>query len=255
MGFLVKKIVSAFLLPLPLALISIGTGIVLLLINRFKRIQIFCFLLGFSCLFIFGLPITANCLINQLQFQYHPLLQFPSNVQKIVVLGGGVSGGKHYPPNLTLNSASLSRLIEGIRLFKLAEQQGGQPELILSGGRVYESNSNAGMMRNTALMLGIHSEQTLIENGSRDTQEEALYLKKKLKIQPFILVTSAFHMPRAIALFKAQGMNPIAAPTQFLGSTNPMIKTLIPGTSSLLLSDIAIHEYLGIAWAKLNKFI
>ncbi len=85
--------------------------------------------------------------------------------------------------------------------------------------------------------------------------QKELYLKKIVGNHPFILVTSAYHMPRAMALFTAQHMHPIPAPTQFIGLTQLSIKTVIPNASSLFLSDLAIHEYLGLWWAKINKFI
>lgn len=256
MTFLLKKTVSLFLLPLPFSLILIAIGALLLFCSRAKRTRIVCFVAGFACLIFFSIQINAIYLINGLQSQYQPLLQPPHNVSNIVVLGGGISGGKNYPRNITLNSASLSRLVEGIRLFHLLQKQGGHPILILSGGRVFQSAATeAGIMRNTAVMLGIPAASIRIENGSRDTHEEALYLKKLLVGESFLLVTSAYHMPRSMALFQNQGMHPIAAPTQFFRQSKLILKYLIPTASGLLMSDIAIHEYLGILWAKLNHQI
>ncbi|OGT44517.1 MAG: hypothetical protein A3E82_05950 [Gammaproteobacteria bacterium RIFCSPHIGHO2_12_FULL_38_11] len=250
-----KKIISAFLLPLPFGLFWIALGLILLFVQHTKTLRTTCFCIGFFIILLFSFsPISAK-LLNSLQYRYDPLLYAPPNVNSVVILGGGIRGKKNYPPNLTLDSASLSRLVEGIRLFKQLYTTNSDASLILSGGRVFQSPAVAGKMRNTAEMLGVSSQNVVLENGSQDTHQEARYLRKTLGTNPFILVTSAYHMPRAMDLFQQLGMHPIAAPTQFLGYRNNFIIWLIPTANSLIISDIAIHEYLGIAWEKLQRYI
>lgn len=250
--FWLKKILGALLLPLPVSLFFIALGMILLIIKQKKQVGMIVGFLGLLLVFVFSLNGTANALIDHLESQYSPLLVPPKTVTKIVVLGGGVRGEKNYPANLNLNSASLSRLIESIRLFDQLEGVGVKPILILSGGRVFASPAVAGKMQNAAVMLGISREQIILEKGSRDTREEALYLKNIVGSQPFILVTSAFHMPRAMALFQALGMHPIAAPTQFLNGDSNFLSWCFPNGWSLAVSDTAIHEYFGILWEKIN---
>jgi len=255
MTFWLKKLISNLLLPLPLGLFWLAIGILILLAKRSKRLGIISIAMGFLIITFFAFnPVSAK-MLHALQSQYTPLMTPPNDVDKIVVLGGGVSGGKNYPPNLTLSSSSLSRLIEGIRLLKLIEINHPDATLILSGGRVFQSPAIAGKMRNTALMLGVSEKNTLLEDGSRDTYEEAIYLQKMIGDKPFILVTSAFHMPRAMALFQQLGMHPIAAPTQYLGQHDSPLFWYIPNANSLIFSDIAIHEYLGMTWADLLGYI
>ena len=70
--------------------------------------------------------------------------------------------------------------------------------------------------------------------------------------EQFILVTSATHMPRAMSLFKSLGLNPIAAPTSYYkGNFSSSFINL--RASSFYLSKIAIHEYIGILWSKLQE--
>lgn len=255
MTFWLKKLVSGFLLPLPFGLLWILAGIILLIASRAKRLRNLCFFVGFFIITLFSLNPVSVALLDELQSQYAPLMHPPTNINQIVVLGGGVSGGKDYPPNLTLNSASLSRLVEGIRLLKEIQKTNPTATLILSGGRVFQSPAVAGKMRNTALMLGVDEKNTLLEDGSQDTREEALFIYKVVGDNPFILVTSAYHMPRAMALFQNVGMHPIAAPTQFMGYHYDFTLWCIPNANSLIVSDIAIHEYLGIIWAKIRGYI
>lgn len=255
MTFWIKKLISNLLLPLPFGLFWVAIGIFILLTKRARQFSIISIAAGFFTITFFALNPISSKLLYTLQSQYAPLTAPPVNVNKIVVLGGGVSGRKDYPPNLTLSASSLSRLIEGVRLLKIIEKNHPDAKLILSGGRVFQSPAVAGKMQNTALLLGISEKNTSLEDGSRDTHEEALFLQKMLGDKPFILVTSAFHMPRAIALFQHLGMHPIAAPTQFLAQHYNPLFWYIPNTNSLIYSDLAIHEYLGTMWAKMQGYI
>lgn len=255
MTFWIKKLISNLLLPLPFGLFWIATGILILLSKRARRFGIISVTASFFILFLFSLNSISFGMLQTLQSQHAPLTIPPTDVDKIVVLGGGVNGGKNYPPNLTLSASSLSRLIEGIRLLKIIESTHPDAKLILSGGRVFQSPAIAGKMRNTALMLGVLDKNMSLEDGSRDTREEAIFLQKILGNKPFILVTSAFHMPRAMALFQTLGMHPIAAPTQFLGQHYNPLFWYIPNATSLIYSDLVIHEYLGMIWARMRGYV
>lgn len=251
-GFLLKKIISSLLLPLPIGLALIFFTIIALLLGINKPGIRYTGFAGCLIILLFSLNITAMFLLNGLQDQYPPLLHPPEHVDKIVVLGGGLSGNKSLPPSLSLNAASLSRLIEGVRLFKILHKSNDRTQLILSGGRVFQSSATiAGEMRNTATLLGVPNGNIALENGARDTHEEAERLKKYLGNQSFILVTSAYHMPRAMKLFKQIGTSPIPAPTQFVNKYYNPMKRYLPYSGNLLISDTAIHEYLGLLWAKI----
>lgn len=203
-------------------------------------------------LVIFGFTFAPTAMLSNLESQYDPLMQLPKNTHNIAVLGGGVRANAKFPPNTQLSTASLSRLIEGIRIYKMYQKQHVQETLILSGGRVFGEPAEAGVMQNIAVILGVNPKDIKLEAGSRDTQEEALYLKKTLGKQPFILVTSAYHMPRAMHLFESSGMHPIAAPTQYTTARQNKFNDNFPSASYLLMSDTAIHEDLGRIWAKIT---
>lgn len=255
MLFWIKKMISAFLLPLPFGLLLIMLGLLLLITNQAKRTQITSLISGFCIIFLFSFAPISQGLFNHLQNQYEPLMTVPTQITNIVVLGSGLGGKKNYPPNLTLGPGSLSRLIEGIRVYNMVLKNNPNATLILSGGRVYQSPSVAGKMRNVAVMLGVNPANIALEDGSLDTHDEALFLQKTLGNNPFILVTSAFHMPRSMKLFEALGMRPIAAPTQFSTTGHIPLINYVPNTSNLQKSDTAIHEYLGILWARMRGYI
>jgi uncharacterized SAM-binding protein YcdF (DUF218 family) len=255
MTFWLKKMVSGFLLPLPFGLIWFAAGLLLLMARCAPRLRNITFIIGFLVITIFSFNPVSTKLLNKLQSQYAPLTQVPTGVTQVVVLGGGVNDDQDYPANITLGSASLSRLVEGIRQFKALAANNINPTLILSGGQVFGSPTAAGKMQNVATLLGVNPSNIILENGSQDTHQEALFLKKTLGSHPFILVTSAYHMPRSMALFEHQGMHPIAAPTEILSSKTHTALFYIPNASSLIMSNIALHEYIGILWAKMQGYI
>ncbi|MCW9025865.1 MAG: YdcF family protein, partial [Thiovulaceae bacterium] len=109
----------------------------------------------------------------------------------------------------------------------------------------------AQMNANLAIALGIPEKDIIINGLPKDTYEEAEFSKHIVKDKKFALVTSATHMPRAMMMFKSKGMNPISAPTYFKKSGEYDFLQL-PSTTSFERSRMAIHEYLGILWAKLR---
>ncbi len=255
MAFLTKKIVSAWLLPLPIAIALLFIGLCFLWFSHKRKFALFFISIGFFILALFTFSFLPNTLIQSLEANYRPLMMLPKNVHKIVVLGGGVRVDTKLPPNTQLSTTSLSRLIEGIRIYQMYKKKHQEMQLILSGGRVFGQPAEAGVMQNIAVILDVNPKNITLEAGSRDTAEEAKYLHKQLSDKRFILVTSAYHMPRAIALFRKLGMHPIAAPTQYMSSRSKSQHTFgyyVPDSGNLVKSDIAIHEYLGKIWSQLH---
>ena len=244
--FWFKKLISAWLLPLPIALVLLLIGLVLLGFSQ-RKTAAGCVLVAFLLVLVFSLNITANTLLRPLEYAYPVLRSPPAGVHTIVVLGAKVQ--RVGSGDVRLGSSALSRLVEGVRLYRQMQKKSPlSSTLIVSGAPVLNMPSSARAMAQWAEALGIPRQQIVLENHARDTGEEALDLRTRLKGQSFILVTSAFHMPRAMELFKRRGLKPIPAPTQFL--TNVSDDQLAPTASSLVRCDIAIHEYLGIFWER-----
>lgn len=253
MDFYLRKLLSVYFLPLPLTMTVILTG--LILAWWFRKTGLIVAMVGWIVLCVLSLTPVSNALTYSLEKHYRPILNVPVNVRYIVVLGGGVRVNPDIgPANTQLASSSLSRLVEGIRLYRLMQRQNQAAKLILSGGSVFQSPHISGIMRNTAVMLGVSRNDLVMERGSKNTYQEAQFLKKILGKKPFLLVTSATHMKRSMALFRAAGTNPIAAPTQYLSHTNDYsaARYLLPRSSALVNDDLSLHEYLGMIWAQAN---
>jgi uncharacterized SAM-binding protein YcdF (DUF218 family) len=137
--------------------------------------------------------------------------------------------------------------MEGIRLHRLLPGS----KIILTGGIGFDGPPEATTLSRVAEELGVAKSDMVLEVESRDTKDHPLYVRHIVKEEPFILVTSAFHMPRAMRLFVKQGLAPIPAPAghwkpakEFWSPVN-----LFPSASGLRLAELAYHEYMGLTWA------
>jgi uncharacterized SAM-binding protein YcdF (DUF218 family) len=94
----------------------------------------------------------------------------------------------------------------------------------------------------------------ILESLSKDTKDEARLIKNIVGNDRFVLVTSASHMPRSMALFKKLGMQPIPAPTDYWVKERQGISPAMffPSSNGLRKAERAFYEYLGLAWANLR---
>jgi len=122
----------------------------------------------------------------------------PGAAPLILVLGGGMH------PNGTLSRLSSDRLATGLRLYA----EGLAPRLHFSGGGDHPTQTEAGRMVEAALAAGVPPEAVTAENRSKSTLQNAIFTRDMLGPVPpgTLLVTDAFHLPRALASFWWAGM-------------------------------------------------
>ena len=113
----------------------------------------------------------------------------------------------------------------------------------------------AEVMADVAEEWGVKPEDIVVEKKAADTKDHVIYVKEIVGSDKVILVTSASHMPRAMALFRKHGMEPVPAPTDYMvnsreGGLTPGV--FFPGADSLEKVERVVHEYLGMVWAWLN---
>lgn len=132
-----------------------------------------------------------------------------SKLKYIVVLAGGyVPNPPLHPITSELTRFTLARVVEGIRLHNSLPGT----KLVFTG-KGWAQKTEAQAMKDLAIQLGVDEDNIILEEESSNTLAHTLNLKNLLKDGPFILVTSAFHMPRAMGVFEKAGLKPIAAPT------------------------------------------
>jgi uncharacterized SAM-binding protein YcdF (DUF218 family) len=250
--FLFKKIVGPLFLPLTLSLILMMAGLILTWFQKKKRLGNILLIFGILVLAFLSYNAVADRFIAPLECRYPPIrIQDAQGVRWILVLGGGSEVDDRYSPASRLSGDSLSRLAEGIRLYRKMPDC----KLLFSGGAVFSRVSEAQILSGAARDLGVSGHDIILESASKDTEEQARMVRDIVGTSKFILVTSAFHMPRAMALFQKTGTNPVAAPAGLCArqeKKNLSPDEFYPNAEALQKSERALHEYLGIVWAKLR---
>lgn len=248
LGFYLKKIVAYFVEPFGMFLVLFVVGMYYLFINKKSSSKLF-LSLAFLFMLLFSYPPFANYLVENLENQY-PKYDYSKSANYIHVLGNGHNVDPDQPLSSQITSAGVKRDLEGVLIHLNMEGS----KLIFTGFKGKTNISNAKMNSRLAMALGVSEQNIIINESPRDTREEAEFTKTIVKDEPFILVTSATHMPRAMILFESMGLKPIAAPTSFYKSDKNNLLVL-PNIGSFEKSQIAIHEYIGIFWSKINLYI
>ncbi len=250
--FLFKKIVAQFFFPVSFCLGVLLLGLFFLWFTRRQKTGKIVVSLGVFLLAALSFGAVSNSLLRPLEYKYPSLLSLNDipEVKWIVVLGGGHISDPRLTRTGQLTPPSLIRLAEGIRLYNSLPEC----KMILSGGKVFDPVSNAKVLADVALAMGVNERDIVLEQDSKDTKDEAIFIKDIVGNENFILVTSASHMPRSMALFRKQGMEPIPAPTDHFVKESQGEGFMIPFPSSyeLVKARKAFHEYLGMIWAKVR---
>jgi len=256
--FLIKKIVAPFLFPMPLIIILLAIGLFRLWRHHRQSAPKGrgWLTFGFLLLLLLSTRPFPSYLLGDLEGQYKTFPHRPGDgtrIEAVVVLGGGVSDDPHLNSLQRLSEATLVRLTEGIRLAR----EYPEAHLILSGGKAFGSVTEASTMAAAARALGFDSTRIVLEERSLDTGDQAQAMASMTKGQTFALVTSAYHMPRAMLLFKDRGLAPIPAPTNRLVKHPTALHpgAYFPSAINLEHARILVRESLGIAWATLVDWV
>lgn len=245
-------------LALDFCLFLLIAGVILLGHQRLRIFAKYLIIFGILLIIFLANGIIPSRLLSRIENQY-PALQSAAElgpslqeVRYVVVLGGLSNQQKEWPITSQIGSTMLMRLAEGIRL----SRELPNADLVLSGGS-RNSVSDAEMMRELSVALGVDPRKILLETESTSTAEEAIFLKELLEGKKFILVTSARHMPRAMAIFRHIGLDPIPAPTGHLADSTKSVEwlDLMPRSGNMGLFTHVLYEYIGFLKAKLVNHI
>ncbi len=255
--FMFKRIFSNLLFPVPLCLEILILGLFLLWFTRRQRAGKIVVTLGTVLLLLLSNYAVTDTLLIPLEGKYPALLDPKSSESltrdnktsgtMIVMLGGGHASDPQLPVTDQLTETALARLVEAVRIYKALPGS----KLILSGGSGVDPVPEAEVLAKVAPIMGVNPQDIILESESINTEDEARRLKPVLGKEKFILVTSASHMPRSMAMFKKQGMNPLPAPAGHLvkGGEIPGWQFAFPSAGDLYRAERAFYEYLGLAWA------
>jgi len=243
--FVVSKLAIALISPLGASLFGGLLALVAALTGR-RRFAVWLGALALVWLWFWSLPVASNWVRGYLEDQHPPMaVHEVPQAEAIVVLGGGVSPAGHGDlyPNL---ESGADRVWHAARLFHASKA----PLVLLTGGSdpSHSAASEAGAMGQFMRDLGVPGQALVLENRSRNTSQNAEYSADILAeqgINRILLVTSAYHMPRAKGLFEAHGLQVIPVATDHEVLSRPLWRNLLPETSALDGSSRAIKEIVG----------
>ena len=247
--FAIKKIIGMLTDPGVIVLLLLGGGFLRLVFNRGpKKKGVVWIGLGVLCFYLFTTAPLPNYLLRRLESGQKPVTAAENlaGIRYVVVLSGGLRPNEGVPPTSQLEESSAMRVAEGVRLFHLLPDP---PTLIMTGNGPFGDLGDR--MAALAQSLGVPPDKLLAENQARDTYGNAVGVRDLVKNQPFLLVTSAVHMPRSLGIFQKLGMKPVPAPGDFRFIKFYSVADYVPAGRNLVTMEIVIHEYLGLAYLNL----
>jgi uncharacterized SAM-binding protein YcdF (DUF218 family) len=252
--FFFKKLVGPLLFPHSVLLALLGAGVLILWLGSRQRLGRKLVTIAAAGFFMLSYPVMWGGVMDWMDGNYPPLNLDQADlkgVDWVVVLGGGGASSSILPATAQLSAPSLARLVEGIRIHKALPEA----KLLVSGGPGLRKYSDALTMQEAARILGVDPQKIVVEGKARDTEEEAVEIKGFVGNDRFVMITSAVHMPRAMALFAKQGMSPIAAPTDFYfgkGNNLSILDLILPTSAGAARIDAVFREFLGTTWSRLR---
>ncbi len=255
MWFILSKFLPLLVVPLGLCLFLI---VLALIFRNRANLSRNLLLLLIAVIFISGNRWVATKAVQSLEWQHLPPAEIPQ-ADAIVTLGGG-----HRHQDWPRLIAEVGEAGDRYLLAGHLQQEGYADTIIVSGGIIYQfgyENSEAQAILSVLKMLGVDEESVILEERSTNTYENAVETRKIVEEQGFekiLLVTSALHMPRALALFEKQGLDVVAIPTDYSITefelnqiVDPTFATvllfIVPDVEYMAINSRVIREYIGIA--------
>ena len=245
--FLVSKLLSA--VTQPMFLLALWWAIALLVLKRWREPAVVMLWTGLVVLGLLGFQAIPDALLRPLENRYPvPAAESINRHVGIIVLGGATN---HPDSFVAHGQVPLGEAAERMTVPVGLLRQHPKMELVFSGGEgrlVATGVSESELARAFYQEQGVNMAQVRLEGGSRNTRENAQQVAKLLGGRcksPWLLVTSAWHMPRSMAEFEAVGCNVTAYPVDFrTGDSTSLSEYSL--ALSLLRWQVALHEWLGL---------
>jgi len=247
--FVVSKAVQSLILPPGGMLILCAAG--LLVVRRRPKIGYMLLIGGLLMLYVLSAPVVTQ-LIGRPLYSIEAVAD-PSDLQgagAIVVLGAGMYPNAPEYGRDTIGGQAVDRVRYGAYLHRAS----GVP-LLVTGGLTRPQTSEAEAMR--AVLEGEFGVPVRwVEDRAFNTRENAAYTKELLAaegINRIALVTSGYHMRRAMKDFEQAGFEVVPAPTKLPGPWRISIQSFLPSAGAMSGTRNHIHEWLGMAWSAIRS--
>ncbi len=251
--FILKKVITYFFLLPPGNIVLLLTLLGLYLLWKKHKKVAYLTLATAGLLYFISTPIGASLLISPLEGRYHPPPKGERDrCEVIAVLGGGIKLEAPFLdlPN-DLNEDAFKRVVAAYKLYTERERP-----VAVSGYSVMDRYPEANVMKELLVYLGVKPEDVITEGKSRDTYENALFLRRLVGNKTLCLVTSAYHMERSLYLFSLAGFDRkkiVPVPVDYKATHSPLgWFHLLPTPYWLNVSAKALKEYFGLIYYHLE---
>ena len=248
MFFYLSKLFWLLVQPLNLIGALVLLGIVLSLF-RLRRLGLLFSATGLAVLALGAWTSLGALLLHPLEDRFSRPDPAPTQVAGIVVLGGGFEGAVNLARGGYELNASGDRFVEAAVLARRYPSA----RVVVTGGTgslVLEGEGDADTAPRLLEALGVARERLVLENRSRNTHENALFTRELVVPQPgetWLLVTSAFHMPRSVGLFRKAGFDVVPWPSDYQTSGTETFGLAEDNVmDSLRNLSLAIREWIGL---------
>ena len=247
MFFVVSKVFWVLAQPVSLTFLLGLLGWVLAAFGR-KRLGLLAGGLGLLLLGVSAFTTSGALLIAPLEDRFQRPSVMPATVSTIVMLGGATSGRVSTRRQIAELSEAGDRLTETLRLSRLYPEA----RIVLSGGAgllVPDGESEAQTAQRFFVDLGVDPARLVLEGESRNTDENAEMTKAMIGDVSgnLVLVTSAFHMPRSVGIFRKVGLEVIPWPTDYRSAGNETVGIdIVNPVLNVTTTGVAIREWIGL---------
>ena len=256
-GIFAGKALAAILLPVGLTLTLLALAFIQTRRGNLRSVQRLV-AAAIGVLTLSSSPIVANLTIGFVESLNPPTPMSDLPQADVAILLGGAIRDLKPPRQVVEIDASGNRVLYAARLFRA----GKVSKIIATGGNPTNSDDpivEADLMRLLLLEWGVPDSAIIIERRSRTTRENAVLTHKIWQANDFksgLLVTSAAHMPRALATFKKVGMDltPASVDVHAAGPAISSLYDAIPSGDALKVTTAALRECIGrIGYALLGR--
>ena len=202
---------------------------------------------------------VSRALLRPLETRYPAIPEFiagqpvPPQIaacEFVYIFGGGNGFSPGMAATNLLSSNALARTVEAVRILRVLPQA----KLVVSGPSTAERMSHAIVLGRAAQTLGVEPSRIILVDDAHDTEDEANAIKRIAGDAPVALVTSAWHMPRTMALSRSAGVNGVACPSDYRSHVDDafQLDDLLWEVEALSRSSLAIRERIGYLWISLR---
>lgn len=247
MFFVLSKIVWALVEPTDLLLLAFLAGTLLLWLGRDRAARFTLTGASLLLLTVTLLPV-GQALLIPLEQRFPPPARLPARIDGIILLGGAqrpLLTRAHHQPALSDAAETMTTFLALARAYPKAR-------LVFAGGSgdpLHQDVSEADTVRMFLRQQGFAPDRVLYERRSRNTYQNAAFAKRLVRPRPgqrWVLVTTAYGMPRAVGVFRAAGWPVIPYPCDYRTVRHLHWTPGLSFADSLSTLAMALHEWLGL---------